>query len=131
MKVRIEKTEDYYKTAKRFWDLHNFPNVHISFLPQKVFVVSNEVEDLYCMFFYETDSSLAYLAYPISNLEVPKEKREGAFQFLLDEIEKYALKESYYLLYTTSPVKPVQDALLGVGYSEGDVNVTQYLKQIG
>lgn len=131
MEVRVEKTKDFYDTAKKWWKRHKFPIIHLSFLPVNVFVVSNNDQDLYCMFFYETDSALAYLAYPISNLEVPKEQRKGGFEFLLNEMEKYAIKEGYYLNYTTSPVKVVQDALLNVGYVEGDILVNQYFKTLG
>ncbi len=130
MEVRKELTKDFYDTAKEWWSKHSFPLIHISFLPVNVFVVSNNNQDLYCMFFYETDSALAYLAYPISNLEVSKEKRKGGFEFLLKEIEKYALKEGYYLTYTTSPIKSVQDILLNIGYIEGDLLVNQYFKQL-
>ena len=130
MEVRIEKTSDYYETVKSFWESHCFPAVHISFLPVNVFVVSNDGEDLYSCFFYHTDSAMAWLAYPVSNLSVPKEKRIGALDFLILEMEKYAREKGYYLMFTTSPVKRVQDTLLSLGYNEGDVLVTQYFKML-
>lgn len=130
MKVRKELTKKFYDTAKEWWSKHSFPFIHISFLPVNVFVVSDNDQDLYCMFFYHTDSALAYLAYPISNLEASKKEREGGFEFLLNEMEKYALKEGYYLTYTTSPLKVVQDTLLNLGYIEGDISVNQYFKQL-
>lgn len=131
MKVRIEKTVDYYSKMEYLWTLHGFPIVHLSFLPQQVFVVSNKYGDCYCMTAYQTDSALLYLAYPVSNINIPKEKREGAFQFLLNEIEVWAKEKGYYLMYTTSPIKPVQDALLNSGYVEGDILINQYFKSIG
>lgn len=130
MKVRIEKTSDYYETARSFWKKHSFPPPHISFLPVNVFVVSRDGNDLYCCFFYHTDSALAWLAYPISNPEIPKEKRVGALNFLILEMEKYAKEKGYYLMFTTSPVKPVQDTLLSLGYNEGDVSVSHFFKNI-
>lgn len=130
MEVRIEKTSDFYLTAVKWWQKHRFPAPHISFLPVNVFVVSRDGNDLYCCFFYHTDSALAWLAYPISNLEIPKEKRIGALDFLILEMEKYAKENGYYLMFTTSPVKPVQDTLLSLGYKEGDISVNQYFKNI-
>lgn len=130
MKVRIEKTENFYATARKWWTLHKFPFIHISFLPVNVFVVSKDDQDLYCCFFYHTDSALCWVAYPISNLDIPKEKRAGALEFLFNEMELYARKEGYYLMFTTSPLKAVSDVLLKIGYIEGDIAVNQYFKQL-
>ena len=85
---------------------------------------------IYSCCFYETDSALGYVAYPISNLSVAKEKRQGAFELLLKGIDRYAISKGYLLLYTTSPLKVVQDALLNVGYGIGDKNVNQYFKRL-
>ena len=130
MEVRIEKTTEFYQTTSKWWGLHQFPVVHISFLPVNVFVVSNDGEDLYSCFFYHTDSALGWIAYPLSNPEIPKEKRVGAIDFLLAEIEKYAKENGYYLLFTTSPIKPIQDLLLSNGFTEGDVSVSHFFKPL-
>jgi hypothetical protein len=111
-------------------EMISFPPVHLAFLPQKTFVVSDNNSDLYCACFYETDSAMCYVAYPISNLETSKEQREGGLEALFDSMEEYAKKEGYFLMYTTSPIKAVQDALLNVGYVFGDIAVSQLLKQI-
>lgn len=139
MNVRIEKTVNFYETILLWWSKHSilvkgdkipFPPVHLSLLPENVFIVSNEGQDLYSIFFYNTDSALAYLAYPTSNKSVPKEKREGALEFLMKGVESYAIEQGYYLTYTTSPVIQVQIALLNSGYVEGDMQVNQYFKEL-
>ncbi len=131
MEVRKIKTADFYPFAKLWWEDHGFPVVHVSFLPIHVFVVSENNDDLYCCFFYNTDSALAYLAYPISNRKFSKERRNGALEYLFNEMEKHARKEGYYLLYTTSYVPPVMKALENIGYKEGDVLVNQFFKELG
>lgn len=130
MEVRIEKTDNFYNTAVSWWDKHDFPNVHKSFLPEEVFVANNNGVDIYCCFFYHTNSALAWVAYPISNKDVPKNEREGGLKFLFDEMEKYAKEQGYYLLFTTSPIKNVIDVLKETGYTEGDLSVNQYFKPI-
>lgn len=139
MKVRKELTKDFYETVLSWWGKHKilvgdkripFPAIPIAFLPQNVFVASDNGKDLYSCFLYHTDSGLCWLAYPVSNLETTKEEREGALEFLFNEMEIYAREQGYFLMFTTSPVKAVANALKGVGYVEGDVLVTQYLKHL-
>lgn len=139
MKVRIEKTDNFYDTAKLWWSRHSisyqgktipFPPVNRLFLPVNVFIVSENGEDLYSCFFYHTDSHLCWLAYPISNLKASVKKRQGGLEFLFKEMEKYAHKQGYVLMFTTTPVKNEQKALLNIDYVEGDISVSQYFKQI-
>lgn len=128
MKVRIEQTKEFYATAVSWWNMHDFPPPHIVFLPQKVFVVSENNNDLYAMFVYETDSGLLFIAFPIRNKKFPQ--NETAFSYLLSEIEKWALKRGYSYLYTTSPISYLDKLFLSKGFVYGDKNVNQYIKVI-
>lgn len=139
MKVRQEKTEDFYKTVVKWWNNHrisyqgeivSYPVYPIAILPQNVFVVSDNDHDLYCVFFYATDSAMAWIAYPTSNLEAPAKNREGAMTFLFQEVEKYAREQNYFLIFTTSPIPNVQGALLDSGFEIGDQEVNQYYKKL-
>lgn len=139
MEVRIETTENFYPTALEWWGKHRiehegekipFPAIPEQLLPEQVFIVSHDGVDLYSCFFYHTNSALAWVAYPISNLDTTKEQREGAFEYLLVEMEIFAKREGYYLMFTTSPVPNVQTALTNVGYVVGDVSVNQYFKPL-
>ncbi|MFK5981447.1 MAG: hypothetical protein QM499_00920 [Flavobacteriaceae bacterium] len=139
MKVRQLKTKDFYNVVSKWWNNHqilhegkkiSYPLIPLSILPQNVFVVSDDKYDLYCIFFYQTDSAMSWLAYPTSNLEAPKKNRKGALEFLINEVERYAREHNYFLLFTTSPVKPVQDALLSVGFVIGDEKVSQFYKKL-
>ena len=130
MKVRIERTKVFYPTAVSWWKSHRFPTPHELLLPPNVFIVSDDTHDLYCCWLYRTDSLLAYLAYPISNLETTKKQREGALKFLFKEVGVYAKKEGFAVIYTTSPVVPVIEALTESGYTEGDLLVNQYFRQV-
>jgi len=139
MEVRKEETSNFYKTAVQWWSKHivsyegkkiPFPAIPESLLPTDVFIVSHNGLDLYSCFFYHTNSALAWVAYPISNLEATKEEREGAFEYLLIEMEIYAKKEGYFMMFTTSPIPNVIKALKSQDYIEGDLSVNQYFKPI-
>ena len=139
MKVKQFKTEEFYETVVKWWNNHkilhkgeiiSYPAYPISILPQTVFVVSDDEYDLYCVFFYATDSALAWIAYPTSNVESPKENREGALEFLFKGVEKYARENNYFLLFTTSPVESVQKSLLSADFEVGDEQVNQYYKKL-
>ena len=140
MKVRKESTENFYETVKLWWSKHRtivngeqvgFPVIHKAFLPQNVFVATNDKgDDTYCCFFYETDSALAWLAYPTSNTDVSKEDREGGLEFLFHHMENYARMKGYFLLFTTSDTPNVEAALINKGFMNGDKGVNQYLKPL-
>jgi hypothetical protein len=137
MEVRREKTKDFYETVSNWWRGHSlpyegktvsFPVIPEVILPENVFVLSEKGVDLYSVFFYQTDSALGYLAYPARNPKYPK--KEGALPLLFKKVEEYAREKGFFLLFTTSPIANVQDALLESGFVEGDIQVTQYFKQL-
>ncbi len=128
MKVRIEKTKDFYPTILSWWAKHSFIGPHQILLPVNVFIVSSGDQDLYFCFFYNTDSALAYVAYPSSNKDAPVEIRKDALEYLFAEMEKYAKEQGYLAMYTTSATIPVIDALTKEGYKEADLKVNQYFK---
>ena len=127
---RLENTKEYYPLLQKRWKSHNFPDVHILSLPENVFVASNEYGDVYSCFMYLTNSKMVYIAYPLSNLEIPKENREGGLEYLIENMLEFAKDRGYLIAYTTSPIKPVQDALLSEGFVVGDPSVVQYFKII-
>jgi len=70
------------------------------------------------------------LAFPCSNKKVAFKKRDFGFEYLINQVSEYAKKKGIKLLFTTSNTGSVVDVLLKTGYNEGDLNVTQYFKQL-
>ena len=137
MEVRKENTVDFYPTISDWWNNHqikyegktiSYPIIPLGVLPQNVFIVRDNGEDLYCVFFYHTDSGLCWSAYPTRSPKVKPNKE--ALNFLMIELEKYARSEGYFLIFTTSPIPNIQKSLLEVGFVEGDMRVNQYYKQL-
>lgn len=130
MIVKNYKTEDIYDTVVSWWVGHSFPPLSIDFLPTECFIISNEGKQLYAMFFYHTNSNLCWFAFPVSNPDLTKEEKGNGLLKLIEGMTEYAVQNGYKFIFTTSPVKPVQDCLLENGFQLGDVNVNHYVKII-
>jgi hypothetical protein len=129
--VKKHNTSEVYDIMCSFWDMHKFPRVDLSYLPQNTFIVYLEEIPLYSMCFYFTDAKgLAWIGWQISNKNVPRKRRDGALAILLNHIENYAKKKGVKMLMTTSNTEPVVDVLLKAGFFEGDLNVNQYFKKL-
>ena len=128
MKVKNVKTNMFYPTMKAWWEGHNFPVLDRNFLPEEVFVCYNGHIAIYSICFYHTDSGLCWIGFPVSNPDVDKETKEGGFSNLLEAVSEYAKQCGYNFMFTTSPIKHVQDILVSSDFNLGDENVNHYLK---
>jgi hypothetical protein len=122
---------DFYNEFKRWSNLHGFPIVSDLVLPENVFVCYNKNDTpLYCIWFYRTDSRLAWVAFPMSNKDIPYNKREKALEFLMNYVSEYAKKENFVSLITTSNTIEVISVLEKCNYKEADLNINQYIKTL-
>ena len=76
LNFRVENKFDYYPTIAKWYEEHNFPVVGFDVTPEHLFIVSNDTKDLYCIPIHVTASTLAYIAFPVSN-KGRNERREG------------------------------------------------------
>jgi|GEM_PF-3945098 len=131
MRVELTRTKDSYSIISAWWKERNFPIVKPSILSQYTFLCYNDQDiPVYSMCFYNTDSDLCWIGWQASNPFVEKEDKEGCFDYLFKEIEKYAKELEYDTIFTTSNVGPVVDVLKNNNYKEGDEQVNHYLKTI-
>ena len=129
--VKKHSKEEFYPEFCRLLDLHHFPRINDKVLPELAFAVYNEDDIiLYSFWLFRTDSLLAWLAFPVSNNAIPYKKREGAFEFLLEQISNYAKKKGILTLFTTSNTEGVIQPLLKNGFDLGDTNVSHYIKKL-
>lgn len=128
--VKRHSKSEFYETFAKWLFNHNFPIINEILLPENVFVVYNEDISIYCMWFYFTDSKLAWLAFPASNNNIAYKKRDGGLRFLLSHIENYAKKKGIKMLFTTSDTESVVKVLTTSDFSEGDLKVNQYFKRL-
>lgn len=130
MNVLKLKTKDFYPTMLEWWDKHKFNPVAFDNLPEHTYVAFNEDVPVYSCCLYRTDSNLCWIAWQISNKGVPRELKEGALEFLFEEMEKDIKAQGYNLIFTTSHTEKVENALIDSNYIIGDTGVNHYLKVI-
>ena len=130
MQVVRKETVDFYDTMVRWWEGHGFPIVDISILPKETFVYYINHIPIYSCCFYHTDSSLAWLAWQISNPSIPYHMKSGGMEILFETMEEYAKQNGYKLMFTTSSTPSVVTSLKEQGYVTGDKGVDQYLKKL-
>lgn len=131
MEVKLIRTESFYDTMRYWWDGHKWAHVSPAMLPETTFVCFNEEgKPVYSMCFYNTDSHLCWLGWQLSNPYLDMKEKEGCFDFLFKEVEKYSKEMGYQVMFTTSKTPVVIDTLKGNGYLEGDINVNHYIKNI-
>lgn len=130
LRFRLENKFDYYPTIAKWYEQHNFPVISFDVTPESLFVVSNETKDLYCIPIHITDSTLAYIAFPVSNKEATKEEKEGAFTRLLGYAEETLGILGYTTFVTTSDTPVLMKMFAEAGYEESEKNVTYYIKNI-
>lgn len=129
--VNNVKLEEIYDTLLAWWKGHNFPALSPDFLSDEVFVCYNDdSEPTYSICLYHTNSNLCWVGFPVSNPNLSKEDKEGCFDALIQAVLDYSRQAGYKFVFTTSPVKVVQDKLLNFGFDEGDVQVNHYIKKL-
>ena len=130
MIVNKYNTLEVYDKIIDWWKGHNFPPLSIDFLPEECFIISDNNLELYAMFFYHTNSNLCWIAFPVSNPLICKEDKKNGLELLTKGIIEYSKQCGYKYVFTTSPVKIIQETLLKEGFILGDENVNHYIKLI-
>ena len=125
--IKKVKTVDFKGTILEWCRGHNFP-LNLNMLPENTFVYYVEDVPVYSVCFYNTDSYLAWLAYPLSNPFCYKELKEGGLNRLFQYVSEYAKSLNYAFLFTTSNTVAIENELKSTDFSQGDETVNHYFK---
>ena len=125
--IKKVKTVDFNNTIVEWSKGHNFP-LNVGILPDTTFVYYVEDTPVYSVCFYNTDSYLAWLAWPLSNPFCDRSLKEYGLNRLFDYVGEYAKSLDYVFLFTTSNTKVVENELENIGFFTGDKTVNHYLK---
>jgi hypothetical protein len=128
--VRIESREDFYPIYAEFCSQHEFPIIPMIWFPKKCFVSYLAETPTHCIWFYETDSCLAYVGYPASNKFMSSELKKGGLEYLYSKVCEYA-KENHYVTVTTyshPERKTITEALESNNFKIGDKNAINFIK---
>jgi hypothetical protein len=129
-KVVQKSKDEFYEVFIKWLESHRFPILNKEILPENVFVCLTDDVPCYCIWFYHTNSKLAWIAFPASNKNVNFKKREQGLTYLINEVCKYAKKKKIKTLITTSGTESVVESLLRNDFELGDNNVSHYIKKI-
>jgi len=126
--VRLD-VEGHYSLYENMCKGHNFPPLPKESVDELFCYLVNGVP-MYTCLLWNTYSNMCLLGFPVSNLEVPTEKREGMLSSFLSGIEDWCKDEGYNLIWTTSSTERVIKSLEELGYQKGDQNVQTYIKLV-
>ena len=122
------KTEDFLYTLDEWCEGNKFPNLHLSILPENVYVYSDEGIYTHCVFVYETNSAICWLSFPVANPFI--DKGRGRLSDLFLKVENLMKDRGYSIMFTTSSTPKVKGVLNSLGYLMGDENVNHYFKTV-
>lgn len=109
---------DFQPTLEKWWEGKDFVVLPPELLPERIFVVSDNVDDIYAIPVYITDSKFAWMGFPTSkpNRHLPVSYKKEAFQYLLNIIEITMKYNGYDRLITTSFHPVIMDNLEDRGF---------------
>lgn len=132
MEVRLTSRDKFYDTLVEWWGDWGFPILAKESLPVNIFVVNKNDTDLYAAPLYLTDSDICWLAFITSNFKASKELKEGALDYLLEDVEKFMTYNNYNNIVSISNTPRIENSLQNSGYllPNGEEKVNFYLKHI-
>lgn len=121
--------EDYYYVYCKLAEGHNFPALHYDSVDE-IFIYEQDEEVMYTCLLWNTYSNMCLLGFPVSNLSIPTEQREGMLTKFIKGIEDWCKEEGYKIIWTTSATDRVIKTLEELGFGKGDENVQTYIKVV-
>ncbi len=126
MEVKKHSRSDFYPTYKKWCEAHSFPVSAEGFFPETAFVCYNDEIPIYGIWFWNTDSMIAWIGFAVSDYTIDFRLKNGGLDYLIKEVVTYAKEMGYKTVFTTSGTESVIEALEKNKFIEGDVNVNQY-----
>lgn len=99
---RLENKKDFYDVLVEWWNVHSFPVLEYGAVPNRIFVVQDDTDDLYAVPVYITDSTWCIIGFPTSNPEIGWDRKEGALDYLMGHLETCMKYEGIKTIMTTS-----------------------------
>lgn len=128
--VKKHSKDDFYKQYSEWLFLHGFPILNDKILGENIFVCYREDVPIYAMPFWFTDSKICIIAFVASNKKVSYNKKRGGMDFLISEIIKYAKRKNMMTIYSTTTTESVITSLKNNGFTNGDLDSSQFFKTL-
>jgi len=128
--VKKHSKEEFYPIYKKWLEQHSFPILNDKILGENIFVCYQEDVPIYAMPFWFTDSKICIIAFVASNKKVSYNKKRGGMDCLISEIIKYAKRKSMMTIYSTTTTESVITSLKNNGFTNGDLDSSQFFKTL-
>lgn len=102
----------------------------INLLPETGYVAQSVRGFIGAVFLYETNSEIAWVAWPVTNPNASSEERNTALELLFAKMEEVAKEKGYKFVLTTTKNAKVSKRLVNNKWVVGDTEVTQYIKKV-
>lgn len=126
---RFLQTEEELLMIQQWWKEWGFPIPERHQLSKNAIILSKENVDVYAGFIYYTGTSMAWVEFVVSNKSAPIELKRGALERLMDIISILAKEKGVLSLFTSTNNEAYKNSLLKAGFTVGDVNTYQLIKQ--
>lgn len=83
---------------------------------------------LYAGFLYDTNTSIGWIEYIVSNKNASTEMKRGGMQYLCDTLATIAKYKNMTTLFSSTVNNSLVQSLKKAGFVVGDKNVTQMIK---
>jgi hypothetical protein len=133
MDIRIAEHTDY-ETLKDWWGFWRFPAPSRPSLPQyqqgyfNGLIVSYNGKDIAAGFLYETNSSMCWIEYIVTNPKTSSEEREEAILRVLEELSSSARELGYSIVFSSLKNESLIGKYKKSGFIEGTKGTTELIK---
>lgn len=131
MNIREYKSEDYVMLTK-WWQAWDWQQVPEKCLPSLGLIVTDLSDEPICAcFLYQTDSSICWIEWIVSNPEVPKGLRREALDLLLKELKLKAKRLGFKQIFTSTDRESLKVRLVDQGFLVTDKKVDFLICPLG
>ena len=128
--VKKHSKADFYSIYAKWLEQHNFPVLSDKILGENIFVCYRDDEPIYAVPFWFTDSKICIIAFVASNKSISYNQKKGGMDYLISEVIKYAKRKKMLTIYTTTTTESVIISLKNNGFTNGDLDSSQFFKKI-
>lgn len=127
--IRLYTPEDY-ETVCRWWTEWGWPCLPTDSLPDLGMIGLLNDEPKACAWLYQTDSSLAWVAFPISTKKLRGKQRHQVLDYMLCALCDLAKVRGFKFVNALTNSASLGARYERLGFGAFDQNITHYLKEV-
>ena len=130
MEIRRFDFDKDYPTVYQWWLDWGWQPIDPDMLPDIGLIVSNDGEDVCCVFIYKTDSFMCVIDWWISNKKASKQVRKGCIEYLIEGSIRKARDLGFKAVFTSIRNSNLIKKLEDFGYKEKDLQMTNFIMRL-